>query len=646
MALPLLTPSDVGAPAREKINTAISQTDAAAAKADAAVRSAPPSSHRPGDGIRAFTFVSSLTQLGGEADALAPLGSSLIAFAAGGGVVRLVGQGILAAREAEPLEPGRIREVRAAFRRRANASDPSNDTIRTGVLWLDQAKSPLPGPAFAVIADIGTLTTGSGRQEVRAYIAASAGEGVTIVAPAGAAYFRRFVFNFGFDGVTDVETLAGTDVTGLSIPPVVTTDALNRIAAQETVNAGPRLAALESALQNPNSVTFATRTDAAAARVPTTVTTIVTRGRAQAGDGGGADYLRSTQAQAQATGDWFPSQDGAFWGRVSLFSGQRVFNGPQTGATEGVEGGSLAFPSMNPDGSSGPSGFGRNARGLFFGSASAPKGALYAVTADYVEAHFGGQTGLVSDYGNPTRLGARVTEVLAAPDFAGELNCITGRIRRTSASAGTNGYDQIIVFMSGYAEVSAPAGQPNDDAWFCNGGVGHMSGKAPVNLVGFEMDMVHLESCDIGIPPGRGVVENGVTRSSRNYSAYWAQADGLNGAVTSAAFYASKTPRSGGWDRVLFADVDARSWLIDVNNRYNSPQAGGIRVGIQSVNAGAKVAEFAVGSPGEQAVLFRVDDSLDNPVQIQIASNLRRLRVHTLGGLSDLPPSTLIVCAE
>ena len=643
MALPLLTPSDVGAPAREKINTAISQTDAAAAKADAAVRSAPPSSHRPGDGIRAFTFVSSLAQLGGEADALAPLGSSLIAFAAGGGVVRLVGQGILAAREAEPLEPGRIREVRAAFRRRANASDPSNDTIRTGVLWLDQAKSPLPGPAFSVVTDLDSLTTASGRQEVKAYIAASAGEGITIVAPAGAAYFRRFVFNFGFDGVTDVETLAGTDVTGLSIPPVVTTDALNRIAAQESVNAGSRLAALESALQNPNSVTFATRTDAAAAQVPTTVTSIVTRGRAQAGDGGGADYLRSTQAQAQATGDWFRSQDGAYWGRVSLFSGDRLFDGPMTSATAGVKGGSLAFPSMGPNGSPGPVAFGQNTRAVFHGSASAPKGALYAVTADYVEAHFGGQTGFVNDYGNPTRIGARVTEVLVADTFTGEANAITGRIRRLNASKGTEGYNQIVVFMSGHAEVGAPAGQPNDDAWFGNGSLAHVSGKAPGNLVGWEIDLVHVESVDVGTPPGTAVTVDGVTRASRNYCGYWAQADGFNGAVSGAAFYASYTPRSGGWDRVLYADLPARSWLIDLNNRYNDPKGGGMRIGIQSVNQGAKLAEFAVGTPGSQLTIFRLDDSLENPLQLQIGSSLRRLKVHTL---ESIPAGSLVVCAE
>lgn len=366
MALPLLTPSDAGANARDKINAAIAEARKVADKANAAdvsaatataaaadararaadtkadgaavvaqqaangvataqlaARMAPPSSYRPGDGARAFTFVASLAALAGEADALAPLDGSKIAFAAAGGVVRLVGQGILAAREAEPIEPGRIREVRAAFRRRANASDPSNDTVRAGLLWLDQTKNPMPGPAFAVVADLDTLTTSSGRQEVRAYVAASAGEGVTIVAPAGAAYFRRFVYNFGLDGQTDVETLAGTDVTGLAIPPTVTTDTLNRIAAQESLNLGPRMDAVESRLQAPNSLTFQTRSDAAGSNIAATVTTIDLRGDAAVGDGAGGLFARVVGGLPAGT-DGFTSRDGAVWARVS--TAQALFN--------------------------------------------------------------------------------------------------------------------------------------------------------------------------------------------------------------------------------------------------------------------------------------------------------------------------------
>ena len=283
---------------------------AALAAALAAQAAAPPSPVRPGDGTHAFTFATSLAALGGEADALPPLGRDLIAFAAAGGVVRIKGLGIVAAREANPIEPGRITEVRAAFRRRANPSDPRNDTVRTGLLWLDQVKTPLAGPAFSVVSDLDTLLISSGRQEVRAYVAASAGDGVTIIAPPGAAYFRRFVYNYGLDGTTDIEALASTDVTGLIIPPAVTTDFQNRLAAQESHNAGPRLDALEAVALAPNSLAFATRSDAQAAIIPASVTTLLLRGEVDAGDGGGGLYGRA--AGPAEPGD-FASADGARW---------------------------------------------------------------------------------------------------------------------------------------------------------------------------------------------------------------------------------------------------------------------------------------------------------------------------------------------
>lgn len=352
MALPKLTSSDAGERARGKINAAIAEAEKVADKASAAAvdglarevsakadraevsaidavaaaatstaqkaaQMAPPSTHRPGDGLRAFTFVASLAALGGEADALAPLDGSRVAFAAAGGVVRLVGQGILAAREAEPIEPGRIREVRAAFRRRANTSDPSNDTVRTGLLWLDQAKRPLAGPVFSTIADLDALTTASGRQEVKAYVSAAAGEGITIVAPSGAAYFRRFVYNFGLDGVTDVETLASADVTGLAIPPTITTDVLNRLAAQESVNPGPRLENIEQQLGSPNNLTFPTRSDAMGASVDGGISTLTLLGDVVQGDAAPRTYGRIAGALPPGE-DGFATSDGAIWRRVFL----------------------------------------------------------------------------------------------------------------------------------------------------------------------------------------------------------------------------------------------------------------------------------------------------------------------------------------
>lgn len=309
-----------------------------------ASRMAPPSIARPGDGLRAFTFVPTLTALGGEADALAPLDASLVAFGSAGGVARLTGQGILAAREAEAVEPGRIREVRAALRRRSNTSDPANNGVRFGVLWLDQAKNPLPGAPVGIISDMTVLLTTSGRRTAKGYISASEGLGVTLVAPAGAVYFRRLIYVFGLDGTTDVEDLASSDVTSLIIPPVVTTAFEGRLAAQESQNAGPRLGVLEAAVQNPNSVTYKTLSDAKAASPPVTATTLVLKGRVDAGDGLGGEYKRVALIATGAIG--FQSADGANWQRVDLPEVLNFLDFPGADPTGATEQGALIQAAM------------------------------------------------------------------------------------------------------------------------------------------------------------------------------------------------------------------------------------------------------------------------------------------------------------
>lgn len=295
---------------------------ALAAQIAAEVTRAPPSTDRPGDGIRAFTLVSSLSALAGGADRLPSVPASAVSFAATGGLVRQPGGTILASREADPVDPGRIRAVRASVFRLSNASDPNGATVRIGLLWLDQAKNVMsvePG----VISDLVSLTNSSGRQTRSGYVSGSPGTHVTVVAPPGAAYFRRFVQNFGFDGLVGVDTLTSFDITESLIPPPVTGDALARITTLESYNAGQRLTLLEQALQSPNSETFETRSDAASSSIPATVTTVMTRGRDIYGDGRDGLYAR-VAGGLPAGADGFTSHDGAVWQRVVM--AQDVFD--------------------------------------------------------------------------------------------------------------------------------------------------------------------------------------------------------------------------------------------------------------------------------------------------------------------------------
>ncbi len=312
--------------------TTLRQADTALAAA------APPSIARPADGLEAFTLVSSLSALAGEAAALAPVPASAVALNDSGAVVRVRGSAILAAREAEPVESGRIRLVRATVSRLTKPSDPSGDTVRIGVQFLDAAKNLL---GFGVVSDLSTAMLSAGRQARAGYISAGALVGATITAPPGAVYFRRLVQTFGGDSVTDIEILAGEDVTGQTVPPAASADLTADVAALKSQNAGSRLAALEGQVSAPNSITFATRGDAASGAIPSTVTTVETRGRDTPGDGAGGLYRRVSSLPGGADG--FTNTGGSIWQRQA--PSQAVFNAEAPPLLAGLAG---ALPTSDP----------------------------------------------------------------------------------------------------------------------------------------------------------------------------------------------------------------------------------------------------------------------------------------------------------
>lgn len=160
---------------------------------------------RPGDGKELFA-----STYAGEGNTLTDaVGTQTIN--ADGKVLRLVGQNIVAAREAVRIEPLRIYRARAAFRRAVNSTDPDNDAVELCIAWLDGNKAV---QSVEAVNSIGNASVGGGRYILTQYIAtADDGQIVQTVAPAGAIYARVFVKAFGFDGQLDVEVVSLEDVT-------------------------------------------------------------------------------------------------------------------------------------------------------------------------------------------------------------------------------------------------------------------------------------------------------------------------------------------------------------------------------------------------------------------------------------------------
>lgn len=276
---------------------------------------------RPGDSPGRFSLIALIAQASGNGRSFSQIPQDNIAFGDDGTVARLNGSGIVVARAAQPLEVGRMYLLRWVVRRRANPSDPSNDSVQNIIVWLDQARNVLPGAdGVTVVRSYDTLLTASGRQEFTTTISRSGNVGATITAPAGARYARIGDQLFGLDGVTDVEVLATTEVTDAVLLDTVSADAISRIGALESANAAARIQVLETGQNAPNSVTYATVSDATAAHVPTSATTIETRGEIQAGDGGGGLFRRiAGPLPAGSTG--FTSADGGIWQFVNAFTG-------------------------------------------------------------------------------------------------------------------------------------------------------------------------------------------------------------------------------------------------------------------------------------------------------------------------------------
>jgi len=283
-------------------------TDAIAATVTAQRLEFVPPLGRPGDAPLRYTFVMAAAALGRARAALPLVPAALIATGDSGAVVRISGSGILAARQAFALEPGRLYRARYVVQRRANPSDPTGDAVVCGLVYLDQALR-VRGELVPV-RSYPALVTVFGRQECEALVARSAGLGAAFQAPASARFAVPVVATFGPDALTDVEVLGFDDVTGafvLAPPP----DGLEARIADLVAGLATRVQMLEHAAGMPGKLSFGSKGDAAHAVIPDSVHVVELLGRRYAGDGGAGLYVR-TSGDPPVGADVFASHGAVF----------------------------------------------------------------------------------------------------------------------------------------------------------------------------------------------------------------------------------------------------------------------------------------------------------------------------------------------
>ncbi|MFC5421943.1 SGNH/GDSL hydrolase family protein [Bosea eneae] len=285
-----------------------------------------PVQHRPGDAP--LLFGRSLAD--GEPELIPPLPASLLRYGEAGKVVRLTGDDIVAPRHLYAIEPGRRYLVIFAVQRRVNSADPDNDAIRCALAWYGQGKGRLLATPQTVVQDLLGLTTGSGRQVVRAVVSRSAGAGVDIVAPAGARHSRPYCQGFGTLVQNDVEVINWVDITdAIAFAPDVSSlqDQIDQVLS---LGLGDRVGELEAQVTAPNDFRVATIADLIAANVPVTADTVQVLGFYAPGDGGGHRRIRSPGADISKV----QSADGALWAVAEAVPALQHFGGVDDGATD------------------------------------------------------------------------------------------------------------------------------------------------------------------------------------------------------------------------------------------------------------------------------------------------------------------------
>ena len=158
-------------------------------------------------GDNPFLFTPGLPFSGAVAPPLPAAGCVLTSI---GTVYRVTGAATIAMRRTVLANPSRVNLVRFSYRRFAAPTNPSNDSVRMGIAWLDQ-NGVLLGTTPVRTDQQPAVSAGLTTYACR--VPSQAGDPVSVVIPAGCVSWRPFEQSFGLDGVTDFVEIATSDIT-------------------------------------------------------------------------------------------------------------------------------------------------------------------------------------------------------------------------------------------------------------------------------------------------------------------------------------------------------------------------------------------------------------------------------------------------
>lgn len=255
--------------------------------------------------------------------------------------------------------------------------------------------------------------------------------------------------------------------------------------------------------------------------------------------------------------------------------------------------------------------------------------ALYARTAAYIEMHTSKvHTVNQSSWGNPFKTPAVTVEMQTHGAFEGEGNGGAFRAYSTDPPASATASKRNLVGVSAVGQSNTGTGNAAWSVWGANFVAAQTSGNAPNNCIGIEVDIIHVSDATSGVGPSVG----------NNFTGYWAQADG-DGVFSTAAFYASRSTRSSGWNYGFYATVACRNWMIYLENKAAGGQ--GIYVETSGAAANALVATtegydtlsgngpngLSVRSQNSGVVQsnFVVTSNATNPVNVRVGGSLKQV---------------------
>lgn len=255
----------------------------------------------------------------------------------------------------------------------------------------------------------------------------------------------------------------------------------------------------------------------------------------------------------------------------------------------------------------------QNALTVVRGTATNPDTtALYARTAAYVEMHNDKvHTTNQSVWGGPYKVGALCVEHIAHANFEGAAHGGVFRAYSADPPASADDSKKNLVGMSAIGQTNPGAGNTCHNVWGANIIAAQTSGNTREACVGIEVDVLHTLDAVAGSGPTTG----------NNYTAYWAQS-AASGVYSTAAFWASRSSGSLGWNYVLYSQTRARDWMAYLDNSETAvTTASGIYAKIAS-SAGT-VMKLDSGANTQ----FQVGVDTANPVSVRVNSTLKTLEV-------------------